>query len=162
MAQWTVAEISMDPPEGATKKGPDESGLTVHVANGRVVRWEWKVNADEGKRGRDYRKADAGKGNHRGHVMSCQEGAKDTWIADSVDNIVPQTPTVNTSNVRRFENWRCDNADGKTVVVVQSEKNGMMTVEIKDSTPPVKTTFDPLSKSESWPDKWFLQPGPWK
>jgi hypothetical protein len=159
MTQWTVNKVSMSPPKGAKKEGPDESGLTVHLHKGRVVRWEWVVTGD-GERGRDYRDVDPGEGMHRGHVMSCQEGAQDTWIADSEYNIVPQTPTVNLSNVKRFENWRSENALDCTVVVVQPEANGMMTFEIKDSDPPIKTTFDPMS-DERFPDGWFFQPGPW-
>jgi hypothetical protein len=159
MTVWTVNKVSMSPPRGATKDGPDESGLTVHFHKGRVVRWNWTVTGG-GERGRDYLDADAGTGNHRGHVMSCQEGAKDTWIADSEHNIVPQTPTVNLSNVKRFENWRSRKAVGCEVTAVQREANGMMTFEIQNSTPPIKTSFDPLSTTR-WPDDWFMKPGPW-
>jgi hypothetical protein len=159
MTQWTVNKTSMSPPRGAKAVGPDGSGLTVHVKGGRVVRWNWKVTGD-GDRGRDYLSVDPGTGNHRGHVMSCQEGAKDTFIADSEHNIVPQTPTVNLSNVKRFENWRSRKAVGCEVTVVQPQANGMMTFEVVGSTPPIKTTFDPLSTTR-WPDDWFMKPGPW-
>lgn len=159
MAQWTVNKVPMGPGRGAVKHGPDDSGLTVHIKGGRVVRWEWTVTGD-GERGSDYRDVDPGTGFHRGHVMSCQEGAKDTWLADSEHNIVPQTPTVNLSNVKRFENWRSENALDCTVVCVQPEENGLMTVEIKDSDPPIKTTFDPMSNNR-FPEGWFFEPGPW-
>ena len=161
MSKWRINKVSMAVPEGAKKHGPDDSGLIVHTLKGRPVRWEWVVT-DMGERGHDYKDYEPGEGNHRGHVMSVQEGAGDTDLADSELNIVPQTPTVNLSNVKRFENWRVENAVGCKVVVVQPEANGMMTVEIKDSDPPIKTTFDPLSDNR-WPDDppWFTQPGPW-
>jgi hypothetical protein len=46
------------------------------------------------------------------------------------------------------------------VVCVQPEENGLMTVEIKDSDPPIKTTFDPMSNNR-FPEGWFFEPGPW-
>ncbi len=156
--KWTLDKKDLAPPRGAKKLGPDDSGLTIHTLKGRPVRWEWEVGS-MGVRGTDYHDAEVSEGNHRGHVMSVLEGAQDTELADSTLNIVEQSPTVNLSNVKRFERWRSENAQGNKVIVVQPVENGPMTVFV-DSDPPVKTTFDPLS-TERFPDDWFQDPGPW-
>ena len=150
----------MTAPKGATSLGTDKSGLSVWAKDGRPCKWQWTVGG-KGQRGSGYRTAVMPKGYDRGHIMSCNEGAKDTRLADSPDNITPQTVKVNRSNVKRFENWRVDNAQGHKVTCVQPEAGGNMRVQVHDTAgnKVVDTTFNPNSTNE-FPDKWWHSPGP--
>lgn len=149
----------MGVPSGAQSQGTDKSGLSVWTQGGRPCRWQWKVGGD-GERGSGYRKCKMPKGYDRGHIMSCHEGAKDTRLADSPMNIAPQTVKVNRSNVKRFEAWRVDNAQGATVTCVQPDKDGNMRVQVeKDGKMLVDTTFNPNSPN-TFDGDWWLSKGP--
>lgn len=131
------------------------SGLKVTLdASGNPVGWEWKVSSN-GKRGSGYKKVKVPKNFHRGHIMSVAEGAGRNSIDDSKLNILPQTPTVNLSNVKRFEKWRVANAQGHKVVVTL-EPNGYMRWRIPSKGIDVK--MNPRS-NKRWPDDWFKQGG---
>jgi RHS repeat-associated protein len=127
-------------------------------SDGRPVRWEWEVGP-KGERGPGYEAAEVDQGSHRGHVRSVNEGAGRNSIDDSPDNIVQQSPTVNLSNVKRFENWRVKNAQGEQVIAEQPDENGMMRWKMPGKG--IDTTFDPNSTNR-WPDEWFKEPGPWE
>jgi hypothetical protein len=123
-------------------------------ASGQAVEWRWNVGG-KGVRGKGYREVDVPQGLHRGHVRSVNEGAGVNAVDDAAPNIVPQTPTVNLSNVKRFENWRVANAMGETVIVARLS-NGYLRWQIPSKG--IDVTMNPLS-TVRWPDGWFLQGG---
>jgi hypothetical protein len=145
---------------GATARYVEEGAVAgTKVTQGPEGRrtWEYVVSAG-GERGPGYRKADVPAGMHKGHVRSVREGAGRNPVDDSPLNVVAQTPTVNLSNVKRFEAWRASNAAGR--VVRQEElEGGLMRVQIPDLA--VDVTYDPNSTAR-WPDEWFLSGGTWR
>jgi hypothetical protein len=131
------------------------SGLEVtYDAAGKPVQWRWKVGG-KGERGPGYREVDVPQGQHRGHVKAVNEGAGVNPIDDGAPNIIPQTPTVNLSNVKRFENWRVANAQGQEVIVTQLP-NGYQRWQVPGKN--IDVTFNPQSTTR-WPDNWFLKGG---
>jgi hypothetical protein len=135
------------------------TGTRVTIKDGRPVAWEWNVGS-MGQRGTGYRDVEVTAGNHRGHVRSVGEGAGVNPVDDSSLNVVEQSPTVNLSNVKRFESWRIRNAQGDYVIVEQPEPNGLMRVRIPSRQ--VDVYFDPRTVVR-FPDGWFLEPGStWK
>ncbi|HEY7410138.1 MAG TPA: hypothetical protein VII13_05325 [Vicinamibacteria bacterium] len=134
------------------------TGTEVTTINGTPVRWTWTV-AKKGVRGDDYEDVEVAPGLHRGHIRSVQEGAKDNPVDDGPLNIIPQTPIVNLSNVKRFENWRVKNAGGQEVIVTLLD-NGHMQWEMPGNTPPINVTIDPLAEGR-FDEQWWLQGGSW-
>jgi RHS repeat-associated protein len=132
-----------------------ETGLKVTVDDdGIPMKWEYTVG-EGGERGTGYFDVDVGQGMHRGHVKSVMEGAGVNSIDDGFLNIIEQSPTVNLSNVKRFENWRVRNAQGAQVTV-ERLPNGYIRTQIPSRN--IDVTYNPYSNNR-FPNDWFQQGG---
>jgi len=148
-----AAKYADEVAEGLTKTSPTGLKVTVDEA-GNPVRWEYKVSA-KGQRGTGYLDVEVGAGMHRGHVMAVNEGAGINAIDDGPLNIIEQSPQVNLSNVKRFENWRVKNAQGARVTVDRLP-NGYIRTRMPSKG--IDVIYNPVS-TKRFPKDWYLRGG---
>ncbi len=143
------------------------SGLTITIKQGRAIEWEFQQGGslgNPGDRGSEYSKSKVDSGLQKGHIMAVEDGARLNFVDDSAINIIGQSPTVNLSNVKRFEIWRQNSDNGmigatNQVKVVQVDVGGGVMKNyiqwtVTGGAKAVDVTFNPLSNTK-WGGNWW-------
>jgi hypothetical protein len=172
VAQWLQKDYSYKVTYVNDADPSNVSGLKITIRQGKSVEWDYiqgGVNGLKGARGPEYVKARVLAGTQKGHIMAVEDGLRLNFVDDSAINIISETPTVNLSDVKRFEIWRQDPANGilgarNLVKVVEVDVGGGQMKDYiqwtitKGGQTLVDVKFNPLSQNR-WVDGWWLSTG---